>query len=474
MNNFRKRALAQLAFILSGFLILWPTPEVFGKTRTLPYVSPGMERPEFWIHKVHNPTRLLLKPEQIQKMNDENLKRPDLFLCPVKDLKEEWTREELLELLKEDRQGFGETSEVRFGRKGHPLNGSFWKELKSNINEDGIEERKQMLFGLITKRTDIRVFPTDEPSLSSPVNSEFDRFQHSMISPGSLVGIYHLSKDRRWGYFQTPFIRGWVLMDAVAMGNEKRVAVQYEESKERLIITGSLVTIFSDSSFQKEAFVAQMGSSFPLICLPQSEGTDRQSYIIQIPYREKDGQLSLRNGYIPKGEDVHLGFLPYTQTNVARQAFKMVHQPYGWGEMSGGRDCSRFIMDVFATFGILMPRNSKLQAQVGIDLGQVEGNTLREKKRILDRVPPLSTTLRLPGHIMLYLGKQKGRYYVIHSIYGFQKNGRPGTILERVGGVAVSDLNLGEAGLNGSLLERLTDIRFIGEERGSIKHQNYP
>ena len=44
---------------------------------------------------------------------------------------------------------------------------------------------------------------------------------------------------------------------------------------------------------------------------------------------------------------------------------------------------------------------------------------------MLDQAPPLATTLRLPGHIMLYLGKQKGRYYVIHSIWGFQNRGDP-------------------------------------------------
>ena len=75
---------------------------------------------------------------------------------------------------------------------------------------------------------------------------------------------------------------------------------------------------------------------------------------------------------------------------------------------------------------------------------------------------------------MLFLGKQKERYYVIHSIWGFQKSGRSGATLEKVGGVAVSDLSLGEGGPNGSLLERLSDIRFIGEEQELKKHPNSP
>lgn len=79
------------------------------------------------------------------------------------------------------------------------------------------------------------------------------------------------------------------------------------------------------------------------------------------------------------------------------------------------------------------------------------------------RTLPLATTLRLPGHIMLYLGKHKGRHYVIHSIWAFQKEGRSGRNLEKIGRVVVSDLSLGETGPNGSLLERITDIRFIGD-----------
>ncbi len=452
LKTFSTIAFAAVFSIPSGLV-----PGVLGKDHSLPHVSQKMERPQFWIDKVRNPARPLLTPGLIEKMNEENLRKPGFYLCRVKDLKEEWTREELLDLLREDWQGFGETPEVRFGRDGRPLNGSFWKELKRNINEDEIEDRSRPLYGLIVKRTDIRVFPTEELSLGSPSDKEFDRFQHSMISPGSLVSLFHRSKDQRWVYLQTPFIRGWVPVMAVGIASEKGVAVQYEEARERLVITGSFVSLFQDPSLQREAFIAQMGSSFPIV---RSPGVDGPCYIVKIPYREKDGRLTIQNGYVSMGEDVHPGFLPFTQENAARQAFKMLHQPYGWGEMSGGRDCSRLIMDLFAAFGIVMPRNSMLQAQVGFELGPVE--TVREKQRVLDRALPLATTLRLPGHIMLYLGRHKGKYYAIHSIWGFQKEGRSGPVLQKVGGVVVSDLSLGEHGITGSLLERITDIRSIG------------
>ena len=215
-------AITCLAVLFISAFILGSVAEIYGKTRSLPHVDSKMERPEFWVQKIKSPRRLILTPEQIRKMNSETLKRPGLYLCSVKDLKEEWTREEILNLFNEDWQGFGETPEVRFGRDGRPLGKSFWDELKRNINEDEIEQRYQPVYGLIVRRTDIRVFPTYELSLESPDSSEFDRFQHSMISPGSLVSIFHISRDRRWLYLQAPFIRGWVPAEAVGIASEKR------------------------------------------------------------------------------------------------------------------------------------------------------------------------------------------------------------------------------------------------------------
>ena len=63
-------------------------------------------------------------------------------------------------------------------------------------------------------------------------------------------------------------------------------------------------------------------------------------------------------------EDVHPGFLPYTARNIYKQALVMLNQPYGWGDMYGEQDCSRFLQMVFATVGIMLPRDSKDQAQV--------------------------------------------------------------------------------------------------------------
>jgi hypothetical protein len=453
-----------ITILFSLTITLECIPQVLFASSLLPHVSPEMESPEFWIKKIGYSSRLLLTPEEIRKMNEENLNKQDLFLCSVKDLKEHWTREEILSLLNEDWEGFGRTEEIRYGRYGFPLEESFWNGLEKNMDQESIKEINQILFGLVVKRTDIRIFPTEELSKSAPGNDEFDRFQHSMISPGSLIGVYHLSQDKLWTYMQCGFIRGWVRTTDLAIAKERREAVNYEEAKDRLVITGSFVKVFSDPHSSQMAFQAQMGNSFPLLKEPKQSGVTDPWYVIQIPFRDLNGRLTFQKGYISKDEDVHQGFLPYTQENISRQAFKMIHQPYGWGEMFGARDCSRFIMDIFATFSILMPRNSKFQARIGISLGQGEGMSIKEKKGALDQAIPLATTLRLPGHIMLYLGKDKGKYYVIHNIWGVQRGGWFGPVLEKIGKVVVSDLSLGRLGPLQSLLHRITNIQTIASD----------
>jgi hypothetical protein len=276
---------------------------------------------------------------------------------------------------------------------------------------------------------------------------------------GSPVGIYHFSQDKKWAYTQTPFIRGWIRTRDLSVAKEKAEVADYEETKDRVVVTGNSVAVFGDPFFRQPAFVAQMGDSFPLLRASGGSKRAHALHVILIPSRNDGEPLSIRKGYLRADEDVHQGFLAYTQENVARQAFKMLHHPYGWGDRLGGRDCSRFIVDLFNTFGIRMPRNSKEQAWVGLNLGSVEGKPAQAKRKILDQSIPLATTVRLRGHIMLYLGKHQGRHYVIHSIWDVQGGG---PALEKIRRVVVSDLSLGEKGPNGSLLDRITDIRIIG------------
>ena len=449
------------SFLVLFFLLLqsflW-TPQASIAQSRLPNVSPEMESADFWIKKIRDPDRLILGADEIRRMNQRNLNNQDLYLFNVREQKQSLTRDELLALFKEDWEGFARPQGTRYGRNGKPLTLSFWNDIDQKLNKESIRENHPLHFGLVVKRTDIRVFPTHDACKIVPDEEGFDVFQHSTISPGSLVGVYHSTNDGLWIYVQSQFVRGWIRARDLAIARDRREALDYDELDQRLVATGSFVKVFADPAGRELAFSAQMGSSFPWVASPNP--IDKY-YVVKIPTRETDGRLAFRMGYVSKSEDVHPGFLPFNQQNIARQAFKMLHEPYGWGETDGGRDCSRFIMDLFASFGIVMPRNSKYQAMIGEDLGVREEMRTREKLRFLDQTTPLTTLLRLPGHIMLFLGKHQGRYYAIHSLWSIQKADPSGLVLSKIGRVVVSDLNLGESAPNGSLLDRISDIRSI-------------
>jgi hypothetical protein len=445
-----------LFFLFLGVL-LW-IPQISVAQSRLPNVSQEMERADFWIKKIRDPERLILSADEIRGMNKRNLNNQDLYLFNVREQKQSLTREEMLTLFKEDWEGFARPEGTRYGNNGKPLTLSFWNDLDQKLNKESIRENHSLQFGLVVKRTDIRVFPTHDACKVVPDEEGFDVFQHSTISPGSLVGVYHSTNDGLWTYVQTHFVRGWIRTRDLAIARDKTEALDYDELDQRLVVTGSFVKVFADPAGHELAFSAQMGSSFPWVASPNQSD---KYYVVKIPARETNGQLTFRMGYVSKSEDIHSGFLPFNQQNVARQAFKMLHEPYGWGETDGGRDCSRFIMDLFASFGIVMPRNSKYQAMIGKDLGAKEEMWTREKRRILDQATPMTTLLRLPGHIMLYLGKHQGRYYAIHSLGSIQKADASGLVLSKIGRVVVSDLSLGESTPNGSLLDRISDMRSI-------------
>ena len=76
-----------------------------------------------------------------------------------------------------------------------------------------------------------------------------------------------------------------------------------------------------------------------------------------------------------------------------KSGFKHMNSPYGWGGMNGEQDCSSFIRQIFACFGITLPRNSTGQIQNGTFAASFEKNEpehLRAQRIIKTGVPGIS------------------------------------------------------------------------------------
>ncbi len=165
---------------------------------------------------------------------------------------------------------------------------------------------------------------------------------------------------------------------------------------------------------------------------------------------------------------------PLTRRALLTEAFSYLGDPYGWGGYKGGRDCSRFLLDVFASFGILLPRNSAEQAVAGAVTIEVPAEASEaERLRILDAANRRGVVLaHFPGHIMLYLGRDhRGVPMALHSFaeYLVPCEGRtaetPEGELETltiVGEVTVSDLELGRGSSRTAFIERIDRLAVFG------------
>jgi hypothetical protein len=190
---------------------------------------------------------------------------------------------------------------------------------------------------------------------------------------------------------------------------------------------------------------------------------------VALPTVTDSGKNRIQIAFVDK-EQISTGFLPYTPRAVIGQAFKMLNEPYGWGGMYGGQDCSRLLQEVFATVGIDLPRDSKDQARTGKGLAAFkEDEPLSNKIAALKNAPVGNVILPMKGHIVLYLGTVNDRPYAIHSLWGYREPSDEGDVVRVINRTAVSDLYLGEGSGKGSLLKRLSAIRSISNDKCQIK-----
>jgi len=160
---------------------------------------------------------------------------------------------------------------------------------------------------------------------------------------------------------------------------------------------------------------------------------------------------------------------PLTRRALVEEAFRYLGRPYGWGGREGW-DCSRFLVDVFAGFGIDLPRHSGVQHQAGelmIDLAEAKGR--QERLGLLDAAQATGVVLlHFPGHIMLYLGRAgDGRPMAIHAFAEYLEPCDGGGETRRtVDRIQVSDLTLGDQTTRRSFLDRLSHITVLGGRPG--------
>jgi hypothetical protein len=161
---------------------------------------------------------------------------------------------------------------------------------------------------------------------------------------------------------------------------------------------------------------------------------------------------------------------PLTRRAVLEEAFSLLGSPYGFGGAGGGRDCSRYLLDIFERFGIAMPRHSGWQARAGSFSIDVSGLDEQVKLGVVDAAAAKGVVLlQFPGHIMLYLGRDDtSRPMAIHALAEYLEpcDGEGDETTVAVDRIQVSDLELGRGSSRTSFIERVSRVAVLGHPPG--------
>ena len=373
--------------------------------------TPEMFKADFWINRLKTPDKLIKTDEQVEAFNEE-IRRFSNDSKDVFKIKNTVSGSEIKSLMTSEYNAIAGRKLFNKNDKYIPKT-FFTDEIKPNMNMGGIPKRIKVRWAAAVKHASARAIPTDVGMLEEKDDVEFDMVQYSKLKTWIPAAVYHTTKDGVWSYVQATYVRGWVKTKDLAIFDSREQLQSYVERKrDFLIVTGKDIPVFVNPGLTEVRAELQMGSHMPL------QGENANYYESLLPVRGKGGSVFLEKIYVSKASDVSKGRLPYTQRNIIRQAFKLLAARYGWGNFWDGRDCSGFTFDVFMSMGIEMPRNSKEQGVVGTFLNRFEPFEAEGQKIATLAVAREGITLiRMPHHIMLYLGQIDGLHYVIHSTW---------------------------------------------------------
>jgi len=338
-------------------------------------------------------------------------------------------------------------SQELFYRDGGTVGVADYDRYTQNLNLAGLPDPVNVRFGLVMRRSDMRTWPTKDVVFKTQETFDLDRFQENGLFPADVVAVLHESTDGQWYFVRSYNYAAWVLKERIVIGDRQRI-LEYRDADNFLIVAGGKVTTnFNPKVAAISELQLDMGVRLPLLDADTIERSidgqnPKSSYPVLLPAQGEHGELEFRTALIARNQDVRVGYMPYTRRNILHQAFKFLGERYGWGHSYNARDCSGLVMEVYKTFGILLPRNSAQQSKSPIGDNTYFGasDSADEKLKILASCD-VGDLLYCPGHVMLYIGSVDGEPYVIHSLFGAGWSEKDGVFEEGVlNGVSVTPL----------------------------------
>jgi len=300
---------------------------------------------------------------------------------------------------------------------------------------------------LVVTETQLHCAPSEAGILRLPDrDAAFDRNACTTLHPGELVRVHARADAGRWLLVDAGHTTGWVR----PAGLSERIS----EDDRRAWRDAEHVWALRDDVKTAGGVPVRMGVGLPLVT--------REASTITVRIATAAGPA---NDTIAADAAITIGHAPLRRGAVLEAAFAQLGAPYGWGGRAGARDCSQFLRDTFAPFGIDLPRHSSVQALAGFTTIDVAGWSDTAKLAEIDRASKRGLVLEyMPGHIMLDIGARDGRRWSISSIAEFLVPcpSREGDTVHRLDRVALTDLETGRGSARGAFVDRITTLAVFG------------
>jgi len=420
--------------------------------------------PGFWTTLAPHADQVLLTPAAIAEQN-RVLFDQDRSVTDLERLPSELTREQVRGWL----DGLSRIpTRTLYDEHGDTVRTDRLAELAASVQPDAVPARQPLRFGLITRRADLRTFPTTLRVFTTRTDTDIDRFQETALFPGTPVVIVHESRDGRWWFVVSPTYTAWVEKGRVAEGTREQV-MGYVHHEPFLVVTGARVfTVFTPEAPAVSEVALDMSTRVPLLAdWPPDRHVNGQGaytgHVIQLPVRTESGGLALVPALIPRTADVNVGYPTLTTRNLMTQAFKFLGERYGWGHSYDARDCSGFVSDVYRAFGVMLPRNTGDQEATPAlrHTGFTPSDTREQRLAVVRALLP-GDMVFIPGHEMMVVGQYQGEPYIIHDTKGPSYLAPDGHIVSLdLNGVVVTPLTPLAGSPQATWVDRMTAVQRI-------------
>ncbi len=438
------------------------TPVESAAATIVPGVNAARLTPDYWIARAPQPDAVLLDAAGIAAQN-ARLTQVGPAVLDLSTLPDTLTAAEVQERIM---AVSAPPESPLYDEHGQPLPPHAIPALLDALALDAIPAEAAPRWGLVVQRADLRAFPTTQRVFSSPSDTDIDRFQESALFPGTPVAILHTSADGAWHFVASKLYSAWIAARFVAEGDSADV-FGYAAREPHLIITGANVrTAFTPERPELSLLQLDMGLRLPLRAdwqpqTPVNGQLGYASHVIELPLRDTQGRLAFAPALLPRTADVAVSPLPLTRANLIRQGFKFLGERYGWGHSYGTRDCSGFVSEVYRSFGIELPRNTRDQARSTafdrIAFAPDDGHAAR--LAALEKLD-VGDLIYIPGHVMMVIGREDGKTWLIHDTTGatvLDERGEPSRLV--LNQVSVTPLEPLRLNRNASYVDGITAIQ---------------